>query len=96
MDSMDKADEPTGIPDKNGDDDNGGGQKKEGEGQEEQAAAPKTYDRLDKDKLYEALFVMADCWCPDIDEQQYKEFFGQLDWRLKYSGMADNTAYDVL
>ena len=49
-----------------------------------------------KDKLYEALFTMADTWCPDIDEFRYKEFFGQLDYRLKYTGMADNTAYDVL
>ena len=49
----------------------------------------KQYDYLDKDKLYAALFTMADTWCPNIDPFEYKEFFKQLRYRLKYQGMQD-------
>ena len=35
----------------------------------------KTYDSITKDKLIEALFTLADTWCPSIDEQEYIEFF---------------------
>ena len=43
-----------------------------------------------------ALFTLADQWCPSIDEQEYKEFFDTIKYRLKYYGMQDNSAYDVL
>ena len=38
-------------------------------------SAPKTYDYIDQPKLFRALFEMADTWCPNIDEFEYKEFF---------------------
>ena len=78
-DAMDKpASQEHG--DKNGDDSNGNAKDQ----QEEVAQVPKTYDKLSREKLYEALFTMADTWCPDVDEFQYKEFFSQLELRLKY------------
>ena len=64
--------------------------------QEFEAQAPKQYDYLDHDKLYEALFALADTWCPGIDEFEYKEFFFQLKYRLTYSGIGTEGAYDVL
>ena len=81
------------APGKEDKEDNGGA---DGGNAAEADNVPRSHDKLDASKLYDALFVMSDTWCPDIDEFQYKEFFSQLDWRLKYSGMADNTAYDVL
>ena len=59
-------------------------------------SAPKTYDYIDQQKLFKALFELADTWCPNIDEFEYKEFFQQLKFRLKYAGQQDNSAYDVL
>mmetsp|Transcript_8403 Transcript_8403/g.14052 ORF Transcript_8403/g.14052 Transcript_8403/m.14052 type:complete len:117 (-) Transcript_8403:31-381(-) len=57
----------------------------------------KAYDYLDNDKLYEALFVLADSWCPTTNELEYKEFFSILKFKLVYNnGMQDNQAYDVL
>lgn len=38
-------------------------------------AMPKTYDFIDQAKLYRALFELADVWCPNIDEFEYKAFF---------------------
>ena len=56
----------------------------------------KTYDFLTSDKLYDALFTLADVWCPSINEYEYKEFFTLIKFRLKYQGMQDSSAYDVL
>ena len=73
-DSMDKPPVQEYGGAKDGDDDDGPKAQPEGQ-QEEPAQVQKTYDRLDKDKLYDSLYTMADTWCPDIDEFQYKEFF---------------------
>ena len=86
-DSMDKQQDAGGNNDEDGAKD---------DQKEEAAQVQKTYDKLDREKLYDALFTMADTWCPDIDEFQYKEFFSQLELRLKYQGMQDQAAYDVL
>ena len=56
----------------------------------------KTYDFLTNEKLFDALFTLADNWCPSIDEYEYREFFHLIRFRLKYQGMQDNSAYDVL
>ena len=64
--------------------------------QQAQMSAPKTYDYIDQTKLQRALFELADTWCPNIDEFEYKEFFQQLKFRLKYAGQQDTSAYDVL
>ena len=61
-----------------------------------EAQQSKTYDYLDKDKLFEALFTLADVWVPSTDEEEYKEFFSILQFRLKYDGMKDDGAYDVI
>jgi hypothetical protein len=62
----------------------------------DEGGMPKVYDYLDMDKLYNALFELADSWCPNIDEFEYKEFFDQLTFNLKYAGQKDTSAYDVL
>ena len=51
---------------------------------------------MDKPKLYNALFVLADHWCPSVTDTEYKEFFDQLSYRLKYQGMQNPDAYTVL
>ena len=58
--------------------------------------AQKSYDYLDKEKLFNSLFELADTWCPNVDEFEYKEFFSHLKFRLKYAGQGDNSAYDLL
>ena len=55
-----------------------------------------SYDILTKDKLQESLFTLADAWCPSIEPEEYAEFFQLIQYRLKYYGMQDNSAYDVL
>ena len=72
-------------------------QKKIDQAQADFEAQPqKTYEQIDKQKLYDGLFTLADTWCPSIDSEEYKEFFEQLAYRLKYQGMQDNAAYDLL
>ena len=34
------------------------------------------------EQLQEALFELADTWCPNIDDLEYKEFFELLDKRF--------------
>ena len=51
---------------------------------------------LDQNKMFEALFELADTWCPNIDEFEYKEFFETLTFRLKYTGQQDTSAYEIL
>ena len=51
---------------------------------------------LTKEKLFRSLFNLADAWCPTIDPEEYKEFFDQVQFRLKYYGMQDNSAYDLI
>ena len=60
-------------------------------------AQKKSYDYLTNEKLYDALFLLADTWCPSVNELEYKEFFSQLKWRIVYNkGMQDNQAYNVM
>ena len=61
-----------------------------------EAQPQKQYDYLTKEKLFDALFTLADAWCPSIDSEEYGEFFEQLSFRLKYFGIGDNQAYDDL
>ena len=51
---------------------------------------------MDSAKLYEALFTLADHWCPSLDPAEYKEFFDQIKYRMKYSGMQNPNAYDAI
>ena len=51
---------------------------------------------MDEPKLINALFELADTWCQNINEYEYKEFFEQLDHRLQFPGQQDNSAYDVM
>ena len=88
LDSMDKM----VVKEEDKDDVN----KQERTQQEYEQQPQKSYDYLDAEKLYDALFTLADTWCPSIQDEEYKEFFYQLKYRLKYQGMQDNQAYDVL
>ena len=49
--------------------------------EEEEEEAPRQSEQIDDEKLQEALFELADTWCPNIDDQEYKEFFELLDKR---------------
>ena len=49
---------------------------------EEEEEAPRQMEQIDDDKLQEALFELADTWCPNIDDGEYKEFFEMLDRRF--------------
>ena len=60
LDSMDKFVPP--VIEKT-DDDKEDAKKAEAAQQEFEAQQQKQYDYLDKDKLYEALFILADTWC---------------------------------
>ena len=73
-------------------------QKKEGEEAEaeEDDQPPRHTDQLDNEKLEDALFELADHWCPNIDDMEYKEFFDVLDRKMQYTGQHDSSAYDVL
>ena len=53
-------------------------------------------EHLSNEKLFTALFKLADVWCPSTEAEEYVEFFAQLRWRIKYQGMQDTQAYDVL
>ena len=70
------------------------------EQKEQEAEVPEQqqrhYDHLDKPKLFNALFVLADHWCPTTKAEEYKEFYDQLSYRLKYQGMQNPDAYTVL
>ena len=57
---------------------------------------PKTYDFIDQPKLFRALFELADVWCPNIDEFEYKAFFEELKFKFRYPGQQDRAAYDLL
>ena len=70
--------------------------KREAAIKEHEAKPQQTFDYLTKEKLWDALFTLADAWCPSIDEYEYQEFFSLIKYRLKYYGMQDNDAYDVL
>ena len=51
---------------------------------------------LTRELLFDSLFELCDVWCPNIDVEEYKAFFDQLKFRLRYDGMRDQAAYDIL
>ncbi len=42
------------------------------------------------------MFELVDNWCPNIDEEEYAEFFKVLDKKMQYTGQYDREAYDLL
>jgi hypothetical protein len=56
------------------------------EGNPPPVSIPKTYDFIDQKKLFNALFELADVWCPNIDEYEYKAFFETLRFKFRYPG----------
>lgn len=53
-------------------------------------------DTIDSEKLYDSLFELADLWWPNIDENEYKDFFEALKFRFRYGGQNDASAYDIV
>mmetsp|Transcript_4444 Transcript_4444/g.8626 ORF Transcript_4444/g.8626 Transcript_4444/m.8626 type:complete len:200 (+) Transcript_4444:6-605(+) len=53
-------------------------------------------DKMTTEALYDGLFELCDVWCPNIDLEEYVEFFKQLDFRVRYEGQRDKTAYDII
>ena len=49
---------------------------------EAEEEAPRQSESIDDEKLQEALFELADTWCPNIDAAEYEEFFQLLDKRF--------------
>ena len=87
------------VVEKKDDDDEVSGDANKDEGQEEQqpeVPVQRQYDELTPEKLFNALFTLADHWCPSTDPQEYKEFFYQLQHRLKYQGQQNTDAYNLL
>ena len=68
----------------------------EREAEEEEAEVPKNSDQLTNEQLIDALFELADTWCPSILEDEYVEFFEALSTKMRYSNQHDSSAYDVL
>ncbi|CAG9328687.1 unnamed protein product [Blepharisma stoltei] len=56
----------------------------------------KGQDKMTREALFDALFEMCDIWCPNIDPNEYKEFFDQIKFRIRYEGHRDQGAYDIL
>ena len=52
--------------------------------------------KLTQEQLEDALFELADLWCPSISESEYCEFFDILHQKIKYVGQNDPGAYDLL
>ena len=57
---------------------------------------PLNKDALQEEQLHDALFDLADTWCPSISEDEYIEFFEILYNKMLYSNQQDSSAYDVL
>jgi hypothetical protein len=51
---------------------------------------------ISREKLFDSMFELCDVWCPNIDAMEYKSFFDQLKFRIRYSGQGDRAAYDIL
>ena len=61
---------------KKADDDDDGQDAAAAEPEEQEAnEPPKNTDALTEDQLHDALFELADTWCPSIEEDEYVEFF---------------------
>ena len=66
------------------------------EPEEQEIEPPKNTDALTEEQLHDALFELADTWCPSISEDEYIEFFEILEQKMRYSNQQDSSAYDVL
>ncbi len=66
------------------------------EPEEQEVELPKNSDVLTEEQLLDALFELADTWCPSINEDEYIEFFEILHNKMLYSTNQDSSAYDVL
>ena len=54
------------------------------------------YDKMTREMIFDSLFELCDIWCPNIDAAEYKAFFDQIKFRIRYEGQKDVTAYDIL
>ena len=62
-----------------------GDEDEEVEKEEEEAEPPKNTDALTEEQLHDALFELADTWCPSILEDEYVEFYEVLHTKMLYS-----------
>lgn len=63
---------------------------------EDWAHDTKGSSELSRSQLFDSLFELCDVWCPGVEEEQYKAFFDQLRFRLRYEGLQNTAAYDIL
>jgi hypothetical protein len=56
----------------------------------------KGYDKMTKEMIFDSLFELVDIWCPNIDPTEYKAFFDQMKFRIRYDRQNDLSAYDIL
>ena len=56
----------------------------------------KGYDKMTREMVFDSLFELCDIWCPNIDPNEYKAFFDQIKFRIRYEGQKDMSAYDIL
>mmetsp|Transcript_4051 Transcript_4051/g.3881 ORF Transcript_4051/g.3881 Transcript_4051/m.3881 type:complete len:218 (+) Transcript_4051:5-658(+) len=56
----------------------------------------KGQDKMSREMLFDAMFELCDVWCPHIDPIEYKEFFNQIKFRIRYEGYKDSSAYDII
>ena len=64
--------------------------------EEQEAEVPTNKEALTEEQLHDALFELADTWCPSITEDEYIEFYEILYQKMLYSNQQDSSAYDVL
>ena len=57
---------------------------------------PANTEMLTPEQVYESLYALCDIWCPNIDGQEYKEFFDLLKFKLKYEGQSNAAAYGIM
>ena len=55
------------------------------EQEEQEQEVPVNKDALTEEQLHDALFELADTWCPSINEDEYIEFFEILYQKMLYS-----------
>ena len=63
---------------------------------EDWAADSHGMDKISRQNLFDGLFEMCDIWVPTIEPTDYKEFFDQLKFRIRYEGQRNKGAYDIL
>lgn len=56
----------------------------------------KGYEKITKEMIFDGLFELCDIWCPNIDPLEYKAFFDQMKFRIRYDRQNDQSAYDIL